>query len=194
MRIFIFLQKYIIGFNPRLWLGHSRKFIELSLSDSCCVLRVIVQLEGEPSAQSEVLNALKSELGFHWGYLYILLHWAFLLLQWVPQSLLLKNISTVWGCYQHTLLLGWYSAGVDQSWFPSEMTLRIEVHQSRESCFLESEGPVCVFFIFIPCVFSWALTAERIESCHTVIKPILVECWSDVCPSVGFPHMIMELN
>ncbi len=32
MHIFRFLQKYLIGFNPRLWLGHSRTFTELSIS------------------------------------------------------------------------------------------------------------------------------------------------------------------
>ncbi len=62
MHIFRFLQKYLLGFNLRLWLGHSRTFTELSISDSCCVLRVIVLLEGEPSAHSEVLNVLKSGL------------------------------------------------------------------------------------------------------------------------------------
>ncbi len=56
MHIFRFLQKYLIGFKLRLWLGHSR--ILLSISHSCCVLRVMVLLEDEPSAQSEVLNAL----------------------------------------------------------------------------------------------------------------------------------------
>ncbi len=59
MYIFRFLQKYLIGFNPRLWLGHSRTFTELSISHSCFVFRFIVLLEGEHSAQSEVLlNAL----------------------------------------------------------------------------------------------------------------------------------------
>ncbi len=58
MHIFRFLQKYLIGFNPRLWLGHSRTFTELSINHSCCVFRVIVLLEGEASAQSEDLNAL----------------------------------------------------------------------------------------------------------------------------------------
>ncbi len=58
MHIFRFLQKYLIGFKLRLWLGHSRTFTELSISHSCCVLRVIVLLEGEPSVQFEVLNAL----------------------------------------------------------------------------------------------------------------------------------------
>ncbi len=57
MHIFRFLQKYLIGFKSRLWLGHSRTFTELCISHSCCMLRVIVLLEGE-SARSEVLNAL----------------------------------------------------------------------------------------------------------------------------------------
>ncbi len=48
--IFRFLQKYLIGFKLRLWLGHSRTFTELSISHSCCVFRSIVLLEGEPSA------------------------------------------------------------------------------------------------------------------------------------------------
>ncbi len=58
MYIFRFLQKYLIAFKPRLWLGHSRIFTEVSISHVCCVLRVNVLLEVEPSAQSEVLNAL----------------------------------------------------------------------------------------------------------------------------------------
>ncbi len=58
MHIFRFLQKYLIRFSPRLWPGHSKTFTELSISHSCCVLRAIVLLEGEPSAQSELVNAL----------------------------------------------------------------------------------------------------------------------------------------
>ncbi len=54
--IFRFLQKYLIGFNPRLWLGHSKTFTVLCISH--CVLRVTVLLKGKPSAQSEVLNVL----------------------------------------------------------------------------------------------------------------------------------------
>ncbi len=58
MHIFRFLQKYLIGFKPRLCLGHSKTFTEFSISLSCYVIRSIVLLEGEFSAQSEVLNAL----------------------------------------------------------------------------------------------------------------------------------------
>ncbi len=36
--IFRFIQKYLIGFKLRLWLGHSRTSTELSVSHSCCVL------------------------------------------------------------------------------------------------------------------------------------------------------------
>ncbi len=58
MHIFRFLQKCLIAFKPRLWLGHSRTFTELSKSYSYRPLRVIVLFEVEPSAQSEVLNSL----------------------------------------------------------------------------------------------------------------------------------------
>jgi len=54
---------------------------------------------------------------------------------------------------QHTLRLGWYSAGDEQSWFPSNMMLRIEVHQTRESCFSQSEDPLGDFLL-IPSVFN----------------------------------------
>ncbi len=38
-------------------------------------------------------------------------------------------------------------------------------------------------------VFSCVFTEERIESCHTVIKPRSVKCWSGVCPSVDVSHL-----
>ncbi len=50
MHIFRFLQEYMIGFKLRQWLGNSNTFTELSISHSCCVLRVTVLLEGKPSA------------------------------------------------------------------------------------------------------------------------------------------------
>ncbi len=116
------------------------------------------------------------------------MHWAFLLLWRVPQSLPLKNSPTAWGCYQHTLLLGWYSACDEQSWFPSNMMLGIEVHQTRESCFSQSEGPLGAVLKILS-VFSCVYTEERIESCHTAIKPRLMECCSGVCPSADFSYL-----
>ncbi len=68
------------------------------------------------------------------------------------------------------------------------MMLRIEVHQTRESCFSQSEEPLGAF-LQIPSVFSCVFTEERIEFGHTAIKPRLMECCSDVCPSVGFSYL-----
>ncbi len=117
---FRFLQKYLIGFNLRLWLGHSRTFTALCVSNSCCVFRVIVQQEGKYSAQSEVLNTLD------WVFINaISIFWCIelssILFSWVPQSLPLKNSPTAIGCYQHTVLWGgtlhvMSRAGSLQSW------------------------------------------------------------------------------
>ncbi len=66
--------------------------------------------------------------------------------------------------------------------------LRIEVHQTRESCFSESEGPLGNF-LYTPCVFSFAFTEESNEFGHTAIKPRSVGCCSDVCPFVHFSYL-----
>ncbi len=55
--IFMFLQKYLIGFKLRLWLGHSRTFTDLSNSHSCCVFRSIVLLD-----QVNLLPSLRFEM------------------------------------------------------------------------------------------------------------------------------------
>ncbi len=77
---------------------------------------------------------------------------------------------------------------MSSAWFPSNMMFGIEVHQTRESCFSQSEGPLGAS-LQIPSVFSCVLIKERIEFGHTAIKPRSVECCSDVCPSVGFSYL-----
>ncbi len=56
----------------------------------------------------------------------------------------------------------------------------LEVHQTRESCFSQSEGPLDAFFVQITSMFSCDFTEERIEFGHTS---------SDACPSVGFSYL-----
>ncbi len=94
MHISMFLQKYLTGFNPRLWLGHSRTFTDLPPSHSCWF---IVLLEGEPSAQSEVLNALD------WVFIKaIAIFWCIELFFYSDESLRslpLKNSPTEWGFF-----------------------------------------------------------------------------------------------
>ncbi len=68
------------------------------------------------------------------------------------------------------------------------MMLGIEVHQTRKSRLLQSEGPLGAF-VQIPSVFSCVFTEERTEFGHTSIKPRLMECCSDVCPSVDFSYL-----
>ncbi len=111
MHIFRFLQKYLIGFKSRMEPGHSRTFTDLSITRSCCVLRVIVLLEGEPYVQSEVLNAL--------------------------DSVFIKAISIFW------------------------------------------------------CIEPFFYSDESLGPCYISLKPRLVECCSDVCPSVVFSYLHM---
>ncbi len=61
---------------------------------------------------------------------------------------------------------GMYSACDEQSWFPSNMVLGIEIHQTRESCFTESDDPLGTF-LQIRSVFSCVFTEED----NTAIKP-----------------------
>ncbi len=89
------------------------------------------------------------------------MHWAFLLLWRVSQSLPVKNSPTARAATS-TLYFGMYSAGDERSRFPSNMMLVIQVHQIREYYFSQSEGPLGVF----SCVFA----EERIEFGLTAIK------------------------
>ncbi len=177
MHMFRFLQKYLISFKPRLWLGHSRTFTELSISYCCCVFRVIVLLEGEPSTQSEVLNALD------WVFMKaISIFWYIEFFFYSDESLSPCRWKTAPQHEEATSTLYFWVGTLQMmcsAWFSPYLMLRIEVHQTRESCFSESEGPLGAF-LWIPIVF---------ESCHTAIKPRSVECCSDVCPSVGYSYI-----
>ncbi len=116
------------------------------------------------------------------------MHWAFLLLWRVPQSLPLNNSPTAWACYQHTLLLGWYSEGDEQclvsfkhdagKWGSSDQRILFLTVWGSFRCFLQIQS-----------LFSCVFTEQRIASCRTAIKPRSMECCSDVCPSVGFSHL-----
>ncbi len=67
----------------------------------------------------------------------------------------------------------------------------IEVHQTRSYYFSQSEGPLGAYLQILS-VFSCVYTEERIESCHTTIKPRSMECCSGVCPSVDFSHLYIR--
>ncbi len=151
MHIFRFLQKYLTGFNPRLWLRHSKTFTELFISHCCCVLWVIVLLEGEPSAQFEVLNALdwvfiKAISIFLCIEIFFYSDESFSPCCWktAPQHEAATSTLYFWdGTLQ----------AMSRAWFPSNIMLGIEVHQTREYYFSRSEGPLGAFFANSKCVF-----------------------------------------
>ena len=60
--IFTSLQRCSIGFKSGYWLGHSRIFTELILHCLCCVLRVIVLLEGESQKLMGILKSCEQAL------------------------------------------------------------------------------------------------------------------------------------
>ncbi len=153
----------------------------LSTSHFCCVLKVFVLLEGESSAQPEVLNALD------WVFikaLNILVHWLWRVLsvpnaEKQPHSMRLIPEHNFWDVTLQVM---------SNSWLSWKLMLGIEVHQTRESCFSQSEDPFGAF-LQITSMFSCVFTEESIEFCHTVTKPRSVECCSDVCPSVSFSYL-----
>ncbi len=114
------------------------------------------------------------------------MHWAFLLFWRVPQSLLLKNSRTVWVCYSTLYFWDGTLQVMSSASFPSNMMLRFEVHQTRESRFSEAERPLGAFFCFC-CKFQVCFHVSSLG--HTSIKHRLVECCSDVCPSVGLSYL-----
>ena len=92
------LQRCSIGFQSRLWLGHSRTFRDLSRSHFCvfavCLgLLSCWKVNRHPSQRSWA--------GFHQVSLCTLLCLSFPRSWLVSQSLLLKNIPTAWCCHHN---------------------------------------------------------------------------------------------
>ncbi len=130
--IFRSLQRCSIGFKSGLWLGPSRTFKVLPLSHHCVALAVCL---GSLSCWKVNLQpSLRSWALWNWFSLRISLYFD-------PFSFpsTLTNLpvpATEKQPHSMRLLpahftLGWYSAGDEQSWIPSNMMLRIEVHQTR---------------------------------------------------------------
>ncbi len=192
MHIFRFLQKYLIGFNLRLWLGHSRTFTELCISHSCCVFRVIVLLEGKPSAQSEVVNALD------WVFINaISIFWCIELFFYSDESL----GPCCWRTApQHELLPAHFTAGmVLCMWWVVPGFLQtwcLEVHQTRESCSLTVWGSFRCFLANSKCVFMCLHWGEDWVWPHrhkAQIGGVLQWCLT-FCRFLPSAYMITELN
>ncbi len=175
--IFRFLQKFLIGFKLRLWLGHSRTFTELCISHSFCVLMVIVLLEGEPSA---CLRFWMLWTGFSLRlYFGALSFFSILTSPSVPAAE--KQLHSMRLLPPHftfgMVLCRWWSELVSfkHDWGSSDQRILS----------LTVWGSFRCFFVNSKCVFMCLHWGEDWVWPHS-IKPRSVECCSDVFPLVGF--------
>ncbi len=148
------------------------------------MLRVIVLLKSEPSAQSEVLNAL--DWVFIKAISIFFVHWAFLLLWRVPHSLPLKNSPTAWAAtstlyFWDGTLQAMSRAGFLQTWC-------LELRFIRP----ESKGA----FLQIPCVFSCLHWWEDWVWPHRHKAQIggVLQWYLSSCKFLQSAYMSMELN
>ncbi len=162
--------------------GPLKNIHRVSISHSCSVLRVIVLLEGKPSAR---LRFWMLWTGF-WlrrsQYFGALSFSSTLMSPSVPAAdkqphsmRLLPANFTFW-----MVICRWWAELVSfkhDAWNWGSSDQRIS--------FLRVWGSFRCF----PSVFSCVFTEERIASGHTSIKPKSVECCSDVCPSVDISHL-----
>ncbi len=158
-----------------------------------CVLRVIVLLEGKPSAQSEVLSTLEK-----------------VFVQDIP---VLGRIHLSLDCNQSscpcswktppqhdaatTMLHCWDCIGqvMSSAWFSPHIPLRIKAKKfylgliRPEHLICHHLGVLQVFFSKLHAGFHVSCTEERLPSGHSAIKPRLVEGCSDGWLSTTFSHL-----
>ncbi len=158
-----------------------------------CVLRVIVLLEGKPSAQSEVLSTLEK-----------------VFVQDIP---VLGRIHLSLDCNQSscpcswktppqhdaatTMLHCWDCIGqvMSSAWFSPHIPLRIKAKKfylgliRQENLICHHLGVLQVFSSKLHAGFHVSCTEERLPSGHSAIKPRLVEGCSDGWLSTTFSHL-----
>ncbi len=158
-----------------------------------CVLRIIVLLEGKPSAQSEVLSTLEK-----------------VFVQDIP---VLGRIHLSLDCNQSSCPCSWKTPPqhdaatimlhcwdcigqvMSSAWFSPHIPLRIKAKKFYLGL-IRPENLIChhlrvlqVFFSKIHAGFHVSCTEERLPSGHSAIKPRLVEGCSDGWLSTTFSHL-----
>ncbi len=155
------------------------------------MFRVTVLLEGKPSARLRfwmLWTGFSLRLSLYFGAL------SFSSTLTSPSVPAAEEQLHSMSWYQHALLLGWYSAGDEQSWCPSNMMLRGSSHQRIS--FLRVWGSFRCFYANSKCVFIGLHWGEDWVWPHrhkAQIDGVLQWCLS-FCRFLLSPHMIMELN
>ncbi len=183
--IFRSLQRCSIGFKSGPFKNSHGVVVKPLLRYFSCVLRVIVLLEGKPSAQSEVLSTLEK-----------------VFVQDIP---VLGRIHLSLNCNQSscpcswktppqhdaatTMLHCWDCIGqvMSSAWFSPHIPLRIKAKKFYLGL-IRPENPSGVFSK-LHAGFHVSCTEERLPSGHSAIKPRLVEGCSDGWLSTTFSHL-----
>ncbi len=186
--IFRSLQRCSIGFKSGLWPFKNSHGVVVKplLRYFSCVLRVIVLLEGKPSAQSEVLSTLEK-----------------VFVQDIP---VLGRIHISLDCNQSscpcswktppqhdaatTMLHCWDCIGqmMSSAWFSPHIPLRIKAKKFYLGL-IRPENLICHHLGVLQVFFHVSCTEERLPSGHSAIKPRLVEGCSDDWLSTTFSHL-----
>ncbi len=198
IHVFRFLQIYLIGFKSRLWLGHSKTFTALCISHSSIMqcTQCTVCLRSLSCWKVNILPRLRFWMlwtGFSSQYFGALSCSSILM---NPSVLLLKNSPTAWGFYQHTLLLGWYSACDEQCLLSFEHDAWNWGSSDQRIWCLTVWGSFRCFFVNFKCVFMCLHWREDWVWPHCYkaqIGGVLQWCLS-FCRFLLSEYTIMELN
>ncbi len=158
-----------------------------------CVLRVIVLLEGKPSAQSEVLSTLEKVFVQDipvLGRIHLSLdcNQSSCPCSWKtpPQHDAATTMLHCWDCIRQVM---------SSAWFSPHIPLRIKAKKfylgliRPENLICHHLGVLRVFFSKLHAGFHVSCTEERLPSGHSAIKPRLVEGCSDGWLSTTFSHL-----
>ncbi len=150
-----------------------------------CVLRVIVLLEGKPSAQSEVLSTLEKVSSRISLYLAAFIFPSIATSRPVPAA----------EKHPHSMMLPppCFTVGtvLDRWWaVPGFLhTYRLELRPKSSILVSSDQRILQVFFSKLHAGFHVSCTEERLPSGHSAIKPRLVEGGSDGWLSTTFSHL-----
>ncbi len=192
--IFRSLQRCSIGFKSGLWLGHSWTVTELLWSAHfSCALRVIVLLEGNPSAQSEVLSTLEKVFVQDipvLGRIHLSLdcNQSSCPCSWKtpPQHDAATTMLHCWDCIGQVMSSAWFSPHIPLTIKAKKLYLGLI---RPENLICHHLGVLQVFFIKLHAGFHVSCTEESLPSGHSAIKPRLVEGCSDGLLSTTFSHL-----
>ncbi len=154
-----------------------------------CVLRVIVLLEGKPSAQSTLEKVFVQDIPVL-GRIHLSLdcNQSSCPCSWKtpPQHDAATTMLYCWDCIGQVMSSAWFSPHIPLRIKAKKLYLGLII---PENLICHHLGVLQVFFSKLHAGFRVSCTEERLPSGHSAIKPRLVEGCSDGWPSTTFSHL-----